>query len=317
MQLFDRAQIESQVGLDLDALAVIEQAFSALAQGGVEMPPVLSLALPDRNGEVDVKTAYIQGLNQFAIKVSPGFFDNPARGLPSLNGLMLLLSAETGLVNAILFDNGYLTAIRTALAGAVAARHLAHAEARVVTVLGAGEQARLQARAVKLVRDIRELRVWARDPARAREFAQAMAPEFATVTVYSRIPAALAGADIVITATPATAPLIDSAMLTPGMHITAMGSDQAGKQELAYDVLATADAVIVDRHSQSERLGELQHRPPNAPLPECLYELGEIIAGTAAGRRTRTDITVCDLTGTGVQDTAIADYAWRRLTAAR
>lgn len=314
MQLFERAAIEACVGLDQSALAVVEQAFAALARGEVEMPPVLSLALPDRNGEVDVKTAYMRGLDQFAIKVSPGFFDNPARGLPSLNGLMILFSAETGLVNAILLDRGYLTAVRTALAGAVAARHLANADARIVAVLGAGEQARLQARALKLVRDIRELRVWARNPTRAQAYAEAMSPEFATVTVYSQIPEALAGADIVVTATPATAPLIDAAMVLPGMHVTAMGSDQAGKQELAYDVLLSADTVVVDRRQQSEYLGELQHRPTDASLPRRLYELGDIIEGNARGRSRHSEITVCDLTGTGVQDTAIADYAWRRLT---
>lgn len=315
MQLFEREAIEACVGLDQAALAVIEQAFAALAQGEVVMPPVLSLALPDRNGEVDVKTAYLRRLDQFAIKISPGFFDNPSRGLPSLNGLMILFSATTGLVNAILLDRGYLTALRTALAGAVAARHLANDDARVVAILGAGEQARLQARALKLVRDVRELRVWGRDPAKAQACAEAMANDFPTVTVFEQIPAALADADIVVTTTPSTTPLIRSEMLTPGTHITAMGADQTGKQELDYGVLRTADVVVVDRRSQSTVIGELQHRPADAPWPQPLHELGEIVTGSAVGRRHHSDITVCDLTGTGVQDTAIADYAWQRLTA--
>ena len=112
------------VVLDSDSIDVIENAFAALGSNGVVMPDVLSMAFEDANGEVDVKTAYIPGFDSFAIKVSPGFFDNPKLGLPSLNGLMVVLSAKTGLVEAVLLDNGYLTNVRTAAAGGVAARHL-------------------------------------------------------------------------------------------------------------------------------------------------------------------------------------------------
>src|SRR3546814_7599300 len=118
------------------------------------MPPVLSMALAERHAEVDVKTAYVPGLDGFAIKVSPGFFDNPRRGLPSLNGMMIVLSAETGIVQAALLDNGYLTDLRTAAAGAVAARHLAPPGLRRAGVLGAGLQAELQIRALCLVRPV-------------------------------------------------------------------------------------------------------------------------------------------------------------------
>ncbi|MEP4423258.1 MAG: ornithine cyclodeaminase family protein, partial [Nitratireductor sp.] len=118
-------ELRAAVRLDLAVVDTVERAFAALASGEVVMPPVLSMAFPDANGEVDVKTAYIPGFESFAIKVSPGFFDNPKLGLPSLNGLMILFSAKTGLVEALLLDNGYLTDVRTAAAGAVAARHLA------------------------------------------------------------------------------------------------------------------------------------------------------------------------------------------------
>ena len=106
------------VALDLAVVDAIEDGFRALATRPVAMPPILRLDIPEHNGEVDVKTAYVPGLDSFAIKVSPGFFDNPKLGLPSLNGLMILFSARTGLVEALLLDNGYLTDIRTAAAGA-------------------------------------------------------------------------------------------------------------------------------------------------------------------------------------------------------
>ncbi len=161
------AELRRAVALDLAAVDAVERAFAALAAGGVVMPPVLSMAIPQANGEVDVKTAYLPGFEGFAIKVSPGFFDNPKLGLPSLNGLMILFSARTGLVEALFLDNGYLTDVRTAAAGAVAARHLAPAEVSTAGVMGTGVQARLQMQAAHLVRPFRRVLVWGRDPAKA------------------------------------------------------------------------------------------------------------------------------------------------------
>ena len=172
--ILTEAQLRACVALDLEAVDVVERGFAALAAGGVIMPPVLSMAIAERHGEVDVKTAYVPGLDGFAIKVSPGFFDNPKRGLPSLNGLMVLLDAETGIVKAVLLDNGYLTDLRTAAAGAVAARHLAPRRVTTAGVIGAGVQAELQVRALKLVRDFESLMVWARDPAKAQAYAERM-----------------------------------------------------------------------------------------------------------------------------------------------
>ena len=165
--MVSEAELRQCVQLDRPIIDLIDQAFAKLAQGEVIMPPVLSMELPQVNGEVDVKTAYVPGMERFAIKISPGFFNNPGKGLPSLNGLIITFNAETGLVESILLDNGYLTDIRTAAAGGVAARHLAPRNARVAGIIGAGVQARLQARALVLERNIESMLVWARNPARA------------------------------------------------------------------------------------------------------------------------------------------------------
>ena len=165
--LLTEADLRAAVPLDLAAIGVVEDAFRALAGDGVVMPPILSMHLPAANGEVDVKTAYLPGFEGFAVKISPGFFDNPSLGLPSLNGLMVVLSARTGLVEAVLLDNGYLTNVRTAAAGAVAARHLAP-PVETAAVLGSGVQARLQMIALHLVRPYRRGLVWGLDPQEAR-----------------------------------------------------------------------------------------------------------------------------------------------------
>ena len=103
---FSRAELDHAAKLDTVALGVIRNGFVALAEDRVVMPPILSMDVAENNGEVDVKTAYIEGVPQFAIKVSPGFFDNPKLGLPSLNGLMILFSSQTGLIEGLLLDKG-------------------------------------------------------------------------------------------------------------------------------------------------------------------------------------------------------------------
>ncbi|TFV35384.1 ornithine cyclodeaminase family protein, partial [Bradyrhizobium niftali] len=142
MKLLTERDLKQIVPLDLKAVQCIEDAFHSLATKKVAMPPILRLDIPEHRGEVDVKTAYVPGVDGFAIKISPGFFDNPKIGLPSTNGMMVLLSSKTGLVQALLLDNGYLTDVRTAAAGAVAAKYLARKDAFVAAILGAGMQAK-------------------------------------------------------------------------------------------------------------------------------------------------------------------------------
>jgi ornithine cyclodeaminase len=294
---------------------VIERAFAALASGKVVMPPILSMDLPMANGEVDVKTAYIPGFDGFAIKVSPGFFDNPKLGLPSLNGLMILFSAQTGLVKALFLDNGYLTDIRTAAAGAVAARHLAPATVEVAGVIGTGVQARLQMQAAHLVRPFRRLLVWGRDPAKAQacadDLAAALGIEVETVSDPAQL---VRESQLVVTTTPAREPVLRAEWLHPGLHVTAMGSDQEGKNEIEAAALARADLYVADRVSQTEKLGELR-----SAIEAGLWaggipaELGQVITGDAPGRRGADDITIADLTGTGAQDTAIASHVNAKL----
>jgi ornithine cyclodeaminase len=190
IRILTETELRRAIVLDVAAVDCIEAAFRALAGGGVVMPPILSMAIPEHNGEVDVKTAYVPGVEGFAIKVSPGFFDNPKLGLPSTSGLMVLLSSRTGQVAAVLLDNGYLTDVRTAAAGAVAARHLAREDAASACIMGAGLQARMQLRALCLVRPIRRATVWARDAAKAGAMADEMSSELGFPVIAEPDPAA-------------------------------------------------------------------------------------------------------------------------------
>lgn len=314
VRILTEADLRAAVLLDRGALDVVEAAFAKLATGEVIMPPVMSMDLPAANAEVDVKTAFLPGFDGFAIKVSPGFFDNPALGLPSLNGLMILLSARTGLVEAVFLDNGYLTDLRTAAAGGVAARHLAPESVDIAGVIGTGVQARLQIAAAYLARPFREVRVWGRDARKAQACADDIA---ATLGIPARVEperrALVEAAQLVVTATASRTPLIEAEWLHPGLHITAMGADQAGKGEISVKALVEADLYVCDRLAQVREIGELR-----AALEAGVWniaeppELGQIVAGQRAGRRSPRDVTICDLTGTGAQDTAIATHALAR-----
>lgn len=313
--ILTEADLRALVPLDLAAVDCIEAGFRALATEPVAMPPILRLDIPEHRGEVDVKTAYVPGIDQFAIKISPGFFGNAALGLPSTNGMMVVLSARTGLVQALLLDNGYLTDVRTAAAGAVAARHLSRDDDATAAILGAGMQAEMQAVALSLVRPVRSLRIWARDPARAAALCDRLAARGLTARPCATVDEATGGADIIVTTTPATAPILHAA--APGQHITAMGSDAEHKNEIAPALLARA-TYVADRLSQTRVLGELHHAiaagtvAPDQPFAE----LGQIVAGLAPGRVAASQITLADLTGTGIQDTAIAALAVSRARAA-
>ena len=310
IRILHEPELRAHVHLDITIVDVIEAAFATLARGGVQMPPILSMHMPQVNGEVDVKTAYVPGLQGFAVKISPGFFDNPAKGLPSTSGLMVVLSTETGRVQAVLLDNGYLTDIRTAASGGVAARHLAPTDARRAAIFGAGLQARLQLQALRLVRPIREAVIWARDPAKAQALAADLSDDALNVRA-SADPAEAAGfADVIVTTTPATEPILRAEWLRAGQHVTAMGSDQAGKAEPEPACLARADLYVADRVSQTRLMGELRGALEAGVLADDanLPELGQVITGAHPGRTDPEQITIADLTGTGIQDTAIASH---------
>jgi len=247
IRIVTEAELRQVVALDLTVVDIVAQAFAALGQGSVVMPPILSMELAEANGEVDVKTAYIPGFDSFAIKVSPGFFDNPKLGLPSLNGLMILFSAKTGLVEAVFLDNGYLTDMRTAAAGAVAARYLAPQRVQVAGVLGTGVQARLQMQAAHLVRPFERLLVWGRDAAKAEACAADLAADLGVeARAVADAEEVVAESQLVVTTTPARTPVIRAEWLHPRLHITAMGADQAGKNEIDPKALAAFDLSVCD-----------------------------------------------------------------------
>lgn len=310
IRVLTEEDLRAAVGMGPEELAAIEAVYPLISSGAGSMPPIMRIDVPESNGEIDIKSAYLPGYSGIAVKVSAGFFDNPARGLPSLGGLMMVFDSETGVPRSALFDNGFLTDLRTALAGAVASKHLAREDASVAAVVGAGVQGLMQLEALTLIRKIEKAYVWARRPEQAAEFAEKAGSLLGMdVEIAQSVDQAASEADVLITATPATSPLVTGSMLHPGLHITAVGSDAESKQELAAEVVASVDRFVCDSIVQSSRLGELRAAVEAGFDAAEAVELGNVISGTTEGRRSSEDTTICDLTGTGAQDTAIASLA--------
>jgi ornithine cyclodeaminase len=305
---------EVRAALDMPSLIeAMGRAFEAYSAGMAELPAVIHLDVPEASGEVHVKAGYVHGGSRYAVKVASGFY---GLDTPAIDGLVLAFDARDGSLAALLLDGGYLTDARTAAAGGLAARHLAPLRPETVAVLGTGEQARRQLDALACERSFDAIRVWGRNPDHARRCVADLerrglpASAFAIAATPEQ---AVRGAEVVITCTASTQPLVHGEWLGPGTHVTAVGSDSPGKQELSAAVLGLADLVVVDSRDQCARLGELHHAVDAGTLSTgAAVEIGDIVAGRHPGRTSQDQITVCDLTGVGVQDVAAATLVLER-----
>jgi ornithine cyclodeaminase len=299
-------------------LQVVETAFSAYARGQAELPAVINLDLTEHRGEVHVKAGYLHTGPYYAVKIASGFLDNSQLGLPTSDGMVLVFDAETGAVAALLLDNGYITDLRTGVAGALAAKHLARATVETVAVVGSGAQARYQIRSLALVKKVREVRVWGRHREKAAACIQDLSRPGLTAdlrfVLASSVREAVREADVIITVTASREPLVQADWIAPGALVTAVGSDGADKQELDVAVLARADRIVADSLAQCLRLGEIHHAVEKGAIAreKVAAELGQITAGVKPGRTSDNEIIVCDLTGVGVQDVAAASLVVER-----
>ncbi len=308
---------EADVRASLDMASCIEacdSAFAAYSRGGASLPGVIALNVPERQGEIHVKAGHLHGAPYYAVKVASGFPRNVELGLPASDGMVIVFDSETGQPAAFLLDGGYLTSVRTGAAGGVAAKYLAPEQVWNVAVIGTGDQARYQLDALAIVRPgFTHVSVWGRHPDRAAVLVEELPsrpgmPEGCAYEVAGSVDAALHDADVVITCTGSQSALVRGEWLKLGAHVTAVGSDAPDKQELDPSLPARADLLVVDSRRQASEIGELHHALAAGLIDERkAVELGEICARTHPGRTSASQLTVCDLTGVGVQDVAAAN----------
>ena len=305
MKILTLDQIKSALP-SVDLMGEIESGFIAYSQGRAVVPPVGELVMQDPPGDVHIKYGYLMGDDYYVIKIASGFYDNPKLDLPSSNGLMLVFSQKSGALEAVLLDQGHLTDIRTAVAGAIAAKYLAPSKVGRIGIVGTGVQARLQLEYLAPVTACRDVLVWGRGEGQLAAYQRDIRETGFEVSTTTDAGDIIASCSLIVTTTPATTPIL-SGKVQPGTHITAVGSDTQDKQELDAEILQHADLVVADSISQCLERGEIhQALKSNAIIQADLVELGNIIAGDAAGRESDDQVTVADLTGVAVQDIQIS-----------
>lgn len=310
----DHKRIARTTHLDSAAVGLMRDTFAEVGAAQTRVAPVAQIFVPEVGGQVCLKGATSSRHPLFAVKASANFPANARSGLPTNDGFMVLFDAATGLLRAVLLDHGYLTRLRTAAAGAAATHLLARADARKVTVVGAGNQAELQILALRCTREIDHVVVCARDASRAAELAAKFRQRGLDASSTSDLEQAVRAAEILITTTSARHPIISAEWVAPGAHITAVGSDAPDKTELASDLLPKAEPYACDHLEQCRTLGEWRAALENGVLlASPPPTLGDIVSGARAGRTRDEAITIADLTGVGIQDTVIAIHAYRNL----
>ena len=291
----------------IDLMQEIETGFSAYSNGEVVVPPVGELNFDNPPGDVHIKYGYIQDDDVYVIKIASGFYQNKLFGLSNGQGMMLVFDQKSGKPIGLLQDEGYLTDVRTAVAGAICAKYLAPKNIEAIGIIGTGVQARMQLEYLKRVTDCKSAIVWGRSESALDQYKTIMADSGFIIQTTMALEQVIDNCNLIITCTASEKPIIRKDHVTGNVHITAMGSDTPNKQELGSNVLSKADLIIADSRSQCEVRGEIHHAiRNNAVSMDSIAELGEIINGDRQGRTTSSEVTVADLTGVAVQDIQIS-----------
>ncbi|MDE2575206.1 MAG: ornithine cyclodeaminase family protein [Rhodospirillales bacterium] len=310
MRILTRRDILAVV--DAGALvAPLDEAMRRVSAGQAELPLRRSVNLPGGN-RLGVMPGFLAEPAIYGAKLLSLFPENPRHGRSSHAGLMVVFDPATGLARGCL-DAAELTALRTAAASAVATRVLARADATHLALIGAGEQAHSHLAAMRAVRPLTRVTVWARDPGKARAFAATYGIDTAP-----DVAAALASADIVCTVTDSPTPLVQPAMLRPGQHINAVGASIPAKQEIAAACLPLVRLFTDYRPSLEDQAGEViaARRDGLIGPDHPIAEIGEVLSGTRPGRRDRAEITLYRSLGVAAQDLAAAAFILDRAAAA-
>ncbi len=308
MKVYSKADIQPYIQ-NPELMQSIEDGLVQGALGKSLEAPWSGLSFPATDGEVHVKSAALLDGNFYVVKVASGFFKNPKKGLPSSNGVILLFSQNTGELLAIFLDEGLLTDVRTALAGAITAKYLAPHPIHRIGIIGTGTQAKEQLRYLSWVTPCKEVSVWGRNPNKTQKFLEDPALQMFSMETAPNLQKLTETCDLIVSTTPSREALIMGDWLQPRTHITAIGADGVGKQELHPSVFEKADVIIVDHKQQCHALGDLQH------AQECdvdrAQELGEWIHNRSP--RESHWISVADLTGIGLQDLQITTALYQCL----
>ena len=313
--IFDLKQIKEALK-KIDLIKIIEEGFVSYSHGQVVVPPIGEMTFENPPGDVHIKYGFIKNDGFYVIKIASGFYENSKLNLPSSNGLMLLFNQKTGELFSILLDEGYLTDVRTAVAGAISAKYLAPIKVERIGIIGSGTQAKLQLEYLQYVQTCKSVLVWGIDSDQLKTYKLEMEEMGFKIEIAKDKETIPQKCNLIVTATPSKTPLVNSKYVKPGTHITAIGSDTPEKNEIDPEILKNADIVIADSISQCLVRGEIFHAIEQKKInKEIILELGNVIKDKKLQRTTENQITVADLTGVAVQDIQIAKAVYNILTA--
>lgn len=299
-----------------ECITGVENAFKLFAEGKALPPKVLGIHTS--NGGFHIK-AGILGLSRpyFVAKANANFPDNTKQfRLPTIQGIIVVCDGSNGRLLALM-DSIEITIIRTGAATAIAAKYLALADARVITICGCGNQGRISLKAVMKVRPVERVYAFDIDEIQAKKFSGEFAHATEVIpTTANELSIALRQSHIIISCTPSKKPFIHAGDIMPGTFIAAVGADSEEKQELHADLLATAK-IVVDMVEQSACIGEVHHAISQGKitLANIHAELGDIITGKKPGRESKEEIIIFDSTGIALQDVAAAAIVYEKAQA--
>ena len=300
---------------NINLVTELENGFMAFSEGKVTVPPTSEMFFEHPPGDMHIKYGYIEESPYYIVKLASNFINNESLGLPKTNGTFMVFSSKTGQLLAVFLEEGHLTAIRTAVAGAIAAKYLAPKKISGIGIIGTGMQAKLQLEYLEKVTDCKNVLVWGRSEARAKSYAAEMGKKGFDVQIAKNTAEIGGNCNLIVTTTAATSPVILDKHIRKGTHITAIGADNSEKNELEPITLARANLVVTDSLEQCRTSGEIFQTWINGLISDNdVLELGNIIKDKAFQRSSETQLTVADLTGAAIQDIQIAKAVYEQLT---
>ena len=297
-----------------EVIGTVEEAYKAFNSDQVEQPDYIGIHLPSPRGEIDFKLGYYKANEVISMKASSGgFINNPtAHGVPSGMGTILLFDARSCALICVM-DGSLITGLRTGASGAVSVKALARKNAKKITSIGTGNQARMQIRTINEIMKIEEIHAWDSNPDTLSKYKTDIESEFGIPVIMANSKKeAVEQADILITTTRGKGSLVEADWVKPGTHIVAIGTDQQGKQELDPEIFRNAK-VVVDSIAQCTEKGETWH-PLNKNIitkDDIHGEIGEILLGKKPGRENDEEVTIFNSTGMAIQDNTTSSKIYR------
>lgn len=297
-----------------DTMSAVEEAYRAYNMNLVVQPPIVSIDVPENNGELDIKSCYSKTNESITVKTAVGFWDNPASyNLPTLLATIILYDAKNGFPLCIM-DGSLITAFRTGAAGGLSAKLLARPDSKIIGMIGAGGQARMQVSAIKEVLPIETIKVWAQSQSELEHYKNDIESSMGIKVIICKTPdEAVENSDIVVTTTPSKQAIVKAESIKAGTHIIAIGADMEGKQELDPMLFKNAK-IVVDSKAQCLQRGETRNPFVAGIISEkdIHAEIGELLLSTKYSREDNVEITIFDPTGMGIQDNTVARMVYDR-----